>query len=60
MQYSVLLTDLLTVNSAFSVFFTPLPFPGGLPVPEALAEETNFPVGYVMYPTLWGIAYTRV
>ena len=55
MKSSELLTDLLTLNSAFSLFLTPPPFPGGLPVPEALAEEINFRVGYVMYPTLWGI-----
>ena len=39
---------------------TPPPPSGGLPLPEALAEETNFRVGYVMYPTLWGIAVEPV
>ena len=60
MQSAVILTDLLTVNCAFSLLLTPPPYSVGRPFPEALAEETNFRVGYVMYPTLWGIGPTLV
>ena len=60
MQSSILLTDLLTVNCAFSLFLTHPPYPEGRSIPEALAEETNFRVGYVMYPTLWGIGVGHI
>ena len=59
MQSSILLTDLLTVNCAFSLFLTPPPYPEGRPIPEALAEVTNFRVGYVMYPTRCSIVPGR-
>ena len=40
---------------AFNAFIYPPPFLPGLPCTPALAEDANFWVGYVMYPTLWGI-----
>ena len=40
--------------------FTPPPYFHGRPLPAAVAEEFLFRVGYVTYPTLWGIALLHV
>ena len=37
-------------------FLYPPPYSQGLPLTASLAEDVLFRVGYVMYPTLWGIA----
>ena len=35
----------LTVNSALSLFLTPTPFPGSLPVPDALVDTEALTLG---------------
>ena len=46
MEFSVLLKDFPTVNSAYGTFLTPPPCLGDRPLLEALAEESIFQGGY--------------
>ena len=41
-----------TVNSVFSVFLYPPPYPGGRPPPEAVVGDVEFQWGNVRYTTL--------
>ena len=48
----VVVSVFCTVNSVFSVFLYPPPYPGGRPPPEAVAGDVEFQWGNVRYTTL--------
>ena len=52
-------TTITTTSTTVNAFLYPPPYPGGRPPPEAVAGDADVRVGYITYPTLWGIGHTR-